>query len=67
MMGVLDDFLAIFSPFVTIVQHIYIAHSLETEPRFPQLSSNFHLLHLHIATRLRSPPIIYSNPRKSPK
>lgn len=42
MKAILDDFLAIFSPFVTIVEHIHLASSLKTEPWLSKLSPRLH-------------------------
>ena len=46
MKTVLDDFLAVFSPFVAVVEDIDIASCLETETRFSELSPdlNFGLI-----------------------
>lgn len=43
MKTILDNFLAIFSPFVTIIKYIHVTPCLETEPWLPQLSPDFHL------------------------
>lgn len=43
MKAVLDNFLAIFPPFVTIIKHIHITSGLETESWLPKLSPHLHL------------------------
>lgn len=43
MKAILDNFLTIFPPFVTIIKHIHITSCLETKPWLSQLPPHFHL------------------------
>ncbi len=43
MKAILDNFLAVFPPFITIIKNIHITPCLETEPWLPKLPSHLHL------------------------
>lgn len=43
MKAILDNFLAVFPPFITIIKNIHITPCLETEPWLSKLPSHLHL------------------------